>query len=442
MVALGCPKNIVDSEKMLASIGQAGVVITADMSDADVAVINTCGFIEPAVDEAMEAIRAALELKNSGQLKRVIVAGCLAERIGDELFSLEPQIDAIVGLAQRDKLHEIILKLANQKPTRKNQSEKNSYLSTQKNIIHDDRGRLRIGPVHWAYLRISEGCDRRCSFCTIPAIRGPFRSKPMDMVLDEANELVQTGAKELILIAQDTCNYGKDLNIQNGLAQLLSELEKIEPLQWIRVMYMYPTAITDTLIEQIANSQKILPYLDIPIQHVSESVLKNMQRPGNRQKTTELIEKLRSKIANLILRTTVIVGFPGEGQSQFDELMNFIKWAKFDALGAFTFYPEKSTKAAELDDQITLEMKQQRLEEVMLTQQEIVFQKNRELIDRELPVIIDSYLNDQELEGRYYGQAPEIDSYCIIRDCQSQPGQIINTKVIDVDGYDLIVKPC
>jgi ribosomal protein S12 methylthiotransferase len=432
-ISLGCPKNSVDSERMLAEIAEAGFVITADPDTADVVVINTCGFIAPAKAESLEAIRHALEHKFNGAVKKVIVAGCLPEREGEQLLSQAKGIDAIIGLGQRDNIAGIIRKtLSHRHPT--------AYLNQPAQAIPDDRTRLLITPGHWAYLRISEGCNHRCSFCTIPAIRGRFRSKPLELVLSEAGELVSVGAVELNIIAQDSTSYGRDLKIKNSLAGLISELENIADLSWIRLMYLYPTEINDKLIETIAESEKIVHYLDIPIQHVNNNILKAMRRPDSKDQLKRLIEKLRSAMPDIILRTTVIVGFPGETDQQTAELLDFIKWAEFDALGCFSFYPESGTPAAQMPGQVTDKVKQQRLEGLMLTQQEIAFTKNKNRIGSQLTCLVDTVDSENEGRGRFYGQAPDIDSVCIIKKCSAQPGEFINTKVIATKDYDLVVE--
>lgn len=432
-ISLGCPKNSVDSERMLAEIAEAGFLITAEADTADVVVINTCGFIAPAKAESLEVIRNTLEHKLSGAVKKVIVAGCLPEREGEQLFNQVDGIDAVVGLGQRDNIARIIRKtLSHRHPA--------AYLNQSAQTIPDDRTRLLITPGHWAYLRISEGCNHRCSFCTIPEIRGRFRSKPLELVLSEAGELVSIGAVELNIIAQDSTSYGRDLKIKNSLAGLISELENIAGLSWIRLMYLYPTEIDDKLIETISQSEKIVHYLDIPIQHINNTILKAMRRPDSKDQLKRLIEKLRAAMPDIILRTTVIVGFPGETDQQFAELLDFIKWAKFDALGCFSFYPESGTAAAQMPDQVTEKVKQQRLEELMLTQQEIAFTKNKNRIGSQLTCLIDAVDNEYEGRGRFYGQAPDIDSICIIKKCSAEPGEFINTKVIGTKDYDLIIE--
>ncbi|MHC4586768.1 MAG: 30S ribosomal protein S12 methylthiotransferase RimO [Planctomycetota bacterium] len=431
-ISLGCPKNSVDSERMLAEIAEAGFLITAAPDTADVVVINTCGFIAPAKAESLEAIRHAAEHKLSGAAKKVIVAGCLPEREGKQLFNQVDGIDAVVGLGQRDNIAGIIKKtLSRRHPA--------AYLNQPAQTIPDDRARLLITPGHWAYLRISEGCNHRCSFCTIPAIRGRFRSKPPELVLSEAGELVSAGAVELNLIAQDSTSYGRDLKIKNSLAWLISELEKIAGLSWIRLMYLYPTEIDDKLIETIAESEKIVHYLDFPIQHVNNKILKAMRRPDSKDQLKRLIEKLRGAMPDIILRTTVIVGFPGETDQQFAELLDFIKWAEFDALGGFKFYAESGTAAAQMPNQVPEKVKKKRLEELMLTQQKIAFTKNKNRIGNNVICLVDS-VEKKDGKGRFYGQAPDIDSVCIIKKCSARPGEFINAKVVGTKDYDLLVE--
>jgi ribosomal protein S12 methylthiotransferase len=445
-VALGCPKNIVDSERMLAEIAKAGFLITTkpDSSNAwqaDVIVVNTCGFIAPAKAEALKAIKHAIDCKHKGSVKKVIVAGCLPQRLGTELFKEANGIDAIVGLGQRDAIAHIIKKIIRQTDDGQVRSKQPaSFLGQSPHAISDDRVRLLITPRHWAYLRISEGCNHRCSFCTIPAIRGPFRSKPKKLILDEAAELVSAGVVELNIIAQDTTNYGRDLKIKNGLGKLVKKLEKIAGLAWIRLMYLYPARVTNQLIETVAESKKIVHYFDIPIQHINDKILKGMRRGDTKEHICSLIEKLRTSIPDAVLRTTMIVGFPGETDRQFNELLDFVKRAEFDALGAFKYYPESGTVAAEMPSQVPDKVKRQRLKELMLTQQKIVFAKNKKRIGSKLACIVDSVEPKNAARGRFYGQAPDIDSICLVKNCSANPGQFINTRVVGTKGYDIIVE--
>ncbi|MHC4572052.1 MAG: 30S ribosomal protein S12 methylthiotransferase RimO [Planctomycetota bacterium] len=432
-IALGCPKNIVDSERMLAQIAEAGLVITAEPDIADVVVINTCGFIAPAKTEAFEAIKHAVDCKTRGTIKKVIVAGCLSERLKTELFNQVDGIDGIVGLDQRDNIVRIIRKVFTS-------DRCSTFLQHSRRKVTDDRIRLLITPRHWAYLRISEGCNHRCSFCTVPAIRGSFRSKPQKLILAEAAELVSAGAVELNVIAQDTTSYGRDLKIKNGLSKLVMKLEKIAGLNWIRLMYLYPAAITDQLIESIAGSEKIVHYIDMPIQHINDKILRDMRRPDTRERICSLIENLRRACPDIVLRTTVIIGFPGETDHQFNELLDFIKWAEFDCLGSFKYYPESGTPAAEMSGQVPDVIKQQRLEELMLTQQKIAFAKNKNRIGSKLTCLVDSFETEGTAQGRFYGQAPDIDSICIVEKCSAAPGKFVDTKVVAAKDYDLLVR--
>jgi len=440
-VSLGCPKNVVDSERMLAEIVQAGFPITNETDNADVVVVNTCGFIAPAEAESLEAIKHAVDCKLNGAVKKVVVAGCLGERLGSELSEKIDGIDAVVGLSQRDNIAKIIEKIFSSGISgRGGDSCRYQLLPKISDRAPDDRCRLPITPQHWAYLRISEGCNHRCSFCTIPSIRGRFRSKPMELVIAEAEELVSAGAVELNVIAQDTTSYGRDLKMKNGLSALLKEFEKIAGLAWLRLMYLYPTGIDSELIETIANSEKIVRYLDVPLQHINDKILKSMRRPDNRDALRRLIEDLRLAMSDIVLRTTLIVGFPGETDRQFEELLDFVKWARFDALGCFKFYPESGTAAAELPGQVPDEVKQQRLDELMLTQQKIAFARNKDRIAGELRCLVDSVGPEGLVTGRYYGQAPDIDSVCLIKHCSAKPGQFIAAKVVGTQEYDLLVE--
>ncbi len=432
-VALGCPKNVVDSERMLAEIVEGGFLLAADPAQADVVVINTCGFIEPAKVESLEAIRQAIENKRSGNVQRVIVAGCLSQRLGSQLVEEASGIDAVVTLEERDRIVPII------QQTLAEHSVK-VYGGSPSITMTDDRNRLRIGPAHSAYLRISEGCNHQCSFCTIPAIRGPFRSKPMELVLDEARELVRSGVVELNLIGQDTTRYGQDLTMKAGLVKLLDELQKIRNLRWIRLLYAYPTGITDELIETMTRSKKIVRYLDIPIQHVNNEVLKAMRRPDTNESLRRLVERLRGAMSDIVLRTTLIVGFPGETDRQFGELLDFLRDMRFDAVGAFTFYPEAGTPAASLPAQIPDSLKQTRLDELMRTQQGIAFARNEARMGSELTCLVDSCADDGTAVGRFYGQAPEIDSVCLIADGAVTPGQFVEGRVVGTEGYDLRIE--
>jgi ribosomal protein S12 methylthiotransferase len=444
-VSLGCPKNAVDSERMLAEIAEAGFVITPESYNADIIVVNTCAFIAPAQAESLEVIKQAVadKVDPKKRVSRVIVAGCLSERLGPDIYNEIDGIDAVIGLNSRDHIADTIRELLSSgRPiTSFDKSE-----SRGRSQILDDRTRLLITPGHWAYLRISEGCDHRCSFCTIPAIRGRFRSKPPELVLAEAEELVSVGVVELNVIAQDTTFYGRDLKLKDGLAGLIDKIGEIEALSWIRLMYLYPTGINKKLIETIAGNEKVVHYLDIPLQHISDDILKSMRRPDTKSQILKLIEDLRSTMPDIVLRTTMIVGYPGETERHFDELLDFVRWAQFDALGCFRFYPESGTAAAKMPDQVPDQIKQQRLDELMLCQQEIAFAKNRNRVGSEITCLVDSLESKFLANGRYYGQAPDIDSLCLIKTGDRRkkhpvlPGQFVRTKVVGTKDYDLIVE--
>jgi ribosomal protein S12 methylthiotransferase len=430
-VSLGCPKNMVDSERMLAQIAQAGFCITQDPDNANVVIVNTCGFIAPAKAEALDAIKLAIRQKQKGKVQKVIVAGCLAQRMGKSLLNETAGIDAILGLESRDNIVEIIQStFTSDKPV--------SVVTNTLKIPYDDRTRLRITPPHWAYLRISEGCNKKCSFCTIPSIRGKARSKPKKLILAEARELVASGAVELNIIAQDITAYGYDIGIKDALPKLLVELAKIPRLRWIRLLYLYPTGITERLIETVADCDKILPYFDVPLQHINPQILKAMRRPHSKEKIIRLIENLRARIPNCILRTTFIVGFPGETDARFNELLDFVKWANFDNLGCFPFYPEQGTPAAELPRCIVDRVKKYRVEKLMLAQQKIVFDKNKSRIGGTLICLVDRIDKNHNAKGRFFGQAPDIDPVCIIRNCKAKPGSFIRVKVTGFKNYDLL----
>jgi len=437
-VSLGCAKNTVDSEKMLAQIAQAGFAIVGQAEDrgfcrADIVVVNTCGFIAPAIRESLNVIRRIVRQKVTAGIKKIVVVGCLSQRFGERLFNLAKGIDAVVGLAQRDNIAQILAEVLSEHGPR-------HYLGRERATAGDDAGRLRINPVHWVYLRISEGCNRRCSFCTIPSIRGRFHSKPVDMILAEARELARSGAVELNIIGQDTTYYGRDLKEANALPRLLRRLEQVESLKWIRLLYAHPAGIDEPLIEMIADSRKVLHYLDIPLQHISDRILRSMRRGSTHRQIIRLIERLRAAVPDVVLRTTLIVGYPGESDSEFEELLEFVKWARFDALGAFPFYGEPGTKAAELPDQIPDKIKRQRLNRLMLTQQKIAFARNRSRIGSRLVCLVDQVESNGTATARFYGQAPEVDSICLIRKCKAKPGRFINANVTGTRDYDLVVE--
>ncbi|GAB4135172.1 MAG: 30S ribosomal protein S12 methylthiotransferase RimO [Planctomycetaceae bacterium] len=431
-VSLGCPKNLVDSEKMLGHLALDGYSLVSNPDGADFVIVNTCGFIESSREESKSVIEEMLELKRAGRTKGVIVAGCLPERVGGSLLDEMPEIDHIVGVFGRDEINRVADRLIG------GAHEQRELFRPASITALDDRARLRITPRHYAYLKISEGCDRTCTFCSIPKMRGKHVTKPMEKVVEEARELVADGVRELILVAQDTTYYGLDLYGEVRLAELLRELEQVEGLDWIRVMYLYPIHFTDELIDTIASSQTIIPYLDMPLQHINDQVLKRMQRRVNGDQTRQLVEKLRARIANLVLRTTFITGFPGETDAQFEELKNFVRETRFERMGVFTYSHEPGTPAVKLDGHLPEDIKEARRDELMAVQQDIAFEYARSLVGYELDAIIDAPVEDNVWQGRIYADAPEIDAAVYIAGQDLSVGQFIPIEITGSDDYDLL----
>jgi len=426
LVSLGCPKNLVDSEKILAHLAEDGYVVGAAPDEADVIVVNTCGFLSAARQESLDVIAEALEHKRSGRAKRVVVAGCLVNRDAERLYDLVPGIDAIVGVNDRDNI--VAAARGNRRVT---------LVGPCRGTIAGDAGRFRLTPRHTAYLRIAEGCSQRCSFCTIPAIRGPLRSKLPEDVLAEARELIDDGAVELNVIAQDTTGYGRDLPGRESLTRLLRRLDKLDGARWIRLMYAYPKRFSDSLIAAIAECERVVGYVDIPLQHIDDGLLRRMRRGAGRATTEKLLRKLRQRIPGVVIRTSFIVGFPGETDKRFAELLQFVREFRFDALGVFEFSPEEGTDAAGMASQVPEHVKADRAEQIMLAQQEIAFAANREKIGAAIEVLVDGRDPDGRCVGRYYGQAPDVDSVCLLKS-NHRPGSFVSAKVTGCDGYDLV----
>jgi ribosomal protein S12 methylthiotransferase len=435
-VSLGCPKNLVDSERMLGKLAQDGYALTPDADGADVVVVNTCGFIEPARQESLAVIREMLALKEQGRVGAVVVAGCLAERKKDELLQEVPGVDHIVGVFGREEITQVVDRAVSQR------REQRSLFRPAPVRALDDTARLRITPRHYAYLKISEGCDRLCTFCAIPSMRGKHVTKPIEEVLREAKELIADGVRELIVVAQDTTYYGLDLYGRVRLAELLRELDALDGLEWVRLLYAYPMYFTDELIETMAGAKKILPYLDMPLQHINDRCLKRMQRRVNRASTEELIGKLRRAIPDLALRTTFIVGFPGETEPEFEELVEFVRASRFERVGVFPYSFEPGTPATRLDGHLPEEVKQERRGRLMEAQQEVAFRWSHEQVGRELDVIIDG--SDPEVPnhalGRSYADAPDIDGLVRVKGKRLRAGDIVRAKVTGADGYDLAAR--
>nr|WP_177921560.1 30S ribosomal protein S12 methylthiotransferase RimO [uncultured Eubacterium sp.] len=429
MISLGCPKNQVDGEALLAKLKKAGYEIVNNIEDSDVMIVNTCGFIEQAKKEAIDTILEVAEYKNAGLISAIVVTGCLAERYQDEIIKEMPEVDAVLGIGANSDIVKACDKALCGIVTTSFPNK--CYLS-----INDER--IISTPSHWAYLKIAEGCDNRCSYCAIPGIRGGFRSRTIESCVDEAMALAEGGVKELILIAQDTTKYGQDLYGKYSLDILLKELVKIDGIEWIRLFYCYPQRITDSLINVIANEKKVCSYIDIPLQHSDKTVLKNMNRVGDGDDYRALISKMRKAIPDLALRTTFMVGFPGETDEQFENLCKFTEDVKFDKMGCFTFSPEEDTPAYDMQNQIDDDVKVRRQEVLMNKQYSITEELNKQRIGRIYKVIIDTF-DGENYVGRSYMDSPEIDSGIIFTcDNKLNIGDFVNVEITDYNGYDLI----
>ena len=429
MISLGCPKNQVDGEALLAKLAAAGYQIVNEIENSDVMIVNTCGFIEDAKREAIDTILEVAQYKEAGVISAIVVTGCLAERYQDEILKEMPEVDAVIGIGANADIVKVCDKALCGIQT-------SNY--PNKCYLPIDDERVLSTPSHWAYLKIAEGCDNRCSYCAIPGIRGRFRSRKMESVVEEAKSLVDRGVKEIILIAQDTTKYGQDLYGEYSLDKLLKELVKIDGLEWIRLFYCYPQRITDSLIDVIANEEKVCNYIDIPLQHSDTTVLKNMNRVGDGNDYKALLDKMRKAIPDLALRTTFMVGFPGETDEQFENLCDFVKDMKFDKMGCFTFSPEEDTPAFDMDNQIDEDVKKRRQEVLMNAQYSITEASNKNRVGNVYKVIVDSFADGKYI-GRSYMDSPEIDSGIIFTSNKKlNIGDFVNVKITDFDGYDLI----
>jgi len=436
-VSLGCPKNLVDSERMLGLLKLDGYQLVGDPDGADFVVVNTCGFIEQARQESFATIDEMLDLKRRGKTRGVIVSGCLAERQKERLLDERPEIDSLVGVFGREEITQIADRLLG------DLEEQRSVFRPAPIRALPDQDRLRITPNHFAYLKISEGCDRLCTFCAIPKMRGKHASKPLEEVVAEAQQLADSGVRELIVVAQDTTYYGIDIYGRPRLSELLRQLDRIEGLDWIRLMYFYPMYIDDELIETIASAQRILPYIDIPLQHINDTMLRRMSRRVTRKETEQLLDKLRQGIDGLSLRTTFITGFPGETDEQFDELAGFVAEQQFERMGVFTYSFEPDTPAAQLPDQVPETVMLQRRDRLMQIQQEIAFAQNEAKIGSGLDVILDQKVPDEDNVwiGRTHSDAPDVDSIVFVTGSDELPlsnGQIVPCEVVVGQDYDLV----
>jgi ribosomal protein S12 methylthiotransferase len=451
-VSLGCPKNLVDSERMLGLLAADGLTVTSDAAKADAIVINTCGFLEASKTESLGAIREAIEQKTTGRCQRVIVAGCLVQRHKTKLLADVPGVDRLVGVFDREHIVEAVRGQANPHQEQGHflgkyheLSKRAAELGTPTLPFEDDRARLRLTPRHYAYLRISEGCNQGCTFCTIPSIRGPMRSKPPEQILAEARELAADGAVELNLIGQDTTSFGNDIGYGPGLAGLLRTLDReLKDVHWLRLMYAYPSCFTDEMIAAIAESDRVVKYIDMPLQHINDQILTMMRRRVTRQQIETLLAKLRKTVPGIAIRTTFIAGSPGETDAQHAELVQFVKDFGFDMMGVFPYSQESGTAMGRLDGQLPDSVKQSRVEELMLAQQEVAFARAAAMKGKKIEVLIDRPAGRELEDGfvaRSQSQAPDIDSVTFVKSSTPlHPGQLIDVKVTDYQGYDLIAE--
>src|SRR5256714_2283974 len=439
-ISLGCPKNLVDSEVMMGELRQSGYEITTDASEADTLVVNTCGFIESAKKESVEAILEAARLKTEGRARRLIVAGCLVERYRDELRAELPEVDAFIGTNQINEITRVcdertdtrslpILPIGNQSAT----------------YLYDERApRVLATPAHYAFIKIAEGCDRPCAFCFIPQMRGHFRSRRFGSILKEEQGLAAQGVKELVLVAQDSSRYGEDLGKQDALAHLLRELSHLDGIEWVRVMYTYPTHISDAFLDVLATEPKAVKYLDLPLQHASANVLKLMRRGGTRASLEKLIGRVRERVPGIAIRTTFITGFPGETEEDFGELLNFVRAVEFDRVGVFTYSDEEGTPAFLLPNKVDAKTAKRRRAALMKEQARISGRRNKERLGSTVRVIFEGQAAESDLlwQGRLETQAPDIDGCVLINDAPEDfdpvPGKIINVLITDAHDYDIV----
>ncbi len=432
--SLGCDKNLVDSEMMLGQLSERGYSFTDDETQADIVVVNTCCFIKDAKEESIETILEMAQLRKNGDIKALIVTGCLAQRYQEEIQKEIPEVDAILGISDIDRIVQAIDEIL--------KNEKKNHISDCNSAPVYGKKRIVTTGGHYAYMKIAEGCDKHCTYCIIPKVRGNFRSIPMESLLQEARTLAEDGVRELILVAQETTLYGVDLYGKKTLPTLLEKLCEIEELKWIRLLYCYPEEITDELIDMIKKQPKICHYLDIPIQHASDSILKRMGRRTSEEDLRNIVEKLRREIPDICLRTTLITGFPGESQEDHETLYRFVNEMEFDRLGVFTYSPEENTPAASMPDQIEEDIKEQRRDELMELQQAIAFEKAEKMVGKRLETVVEGYLPEDDVYvARSYMDAPGVDGYIFVyADRQLLSGDYIDVEVIDSREYDLIGK--
>lgn len=434
-INLGCSKNQVDSEIMLGSLAKEGFELTATPESAEVVIINTCGFIEEAKQESINAIIEYGELKQRGTCKALIAAGCLAQRYQGELLQELPELDGVVGTGEIHRIAEICETVLN--PRARNQRV---WMSPPPYLYDELTPRLRLGRTHSAYVKIAEGCNRACAFCAIPIMRGKQRSRPVESIVAEVRRLAEEGVKEVNLISQDTMHYGLDLGLRSGLVTLLRELVKVPGINWIRPFYLYPQQVTDELIDLYAGENTIAKYIDMPLQHINDDVLKRMNRLGTKSSITALVERLRARIPDLTFRTAFIVGFPGETKAAFAELAQYVSDMEFERVAVFPYSDEEGTPAADLARKVGSDVIEERRSELMSIQESIALRRSRARIGSKLPVLVDGVSEETELllEGRHEGMAPEIDGVVYINDGTADPGEMVEVEITDASSYDLV----
>lgn len=433
LISLGCSKNLVDSEHYLGILSKRkGMELTSELSEADIVIVNTCGFIGDAKEESIETILEVSEFKETGNLKKLIVAGCLAQKYSEEILKELPEVDAVIGTGDIDKIEKVVDEILENK---KVVETKNMTF-----LANANTERVLTTASHTAYLKISEGCNRACTYCIIPQMRGRLRSRSIEDIVEEAKRLVASGVREINLLAQETTEYGIDLYGDKKLAALMKELCKIEGLKWLRTYYMHPEYVTDELIEVMKSEEKICKYFDVPIQHVSDNILRNMARAKGGEQVKDVLNRIRKAIPEATIRTTLIVGFPGETEKNFQELMDYVREFEFDYAGVFKYSREEDTVAYNLPNQVPEEIKEKRYAELVNLQSEIAERKNRKLLGEEIEVMIDGVSSESEylLEGRTRGQALEIDGKVLTTDGTAKPGEIVKVKFEQNFEYDFV----
>jgi len=423
--SLGCVKNLIDSEQAMGELGLGGCAFTNDVAEADCIIVNTCTFVEEAEEESRAAVAEALAAKRPGKTRWVFVVGCMGERYRRTLKRDFPKLDGVFGILTPAVASKILHRISSGAPAH----------------LHERiPPRLRLTPRHYAYLRISDGCDNRCAYCIIPEVRGPLASRPMDVIVDEAEHLIGDAAKELIVVAQDTANYGVDLDGQRNLPALLDALDQLDGLEWLRLLYMHPAHVDDAVIDRLVADNRVLRYVDLPLQHIADPILARMGRGINGDEIRRLIDRMRERMEDVVIRTTFIVGFPGETGRDVDELIAFVEQERFDHVGVFAYSREQGTRAAQMDGQIDEAVREERRGSVLAAQQSITFERNRARVGQTARVLIDE-VGERGAISRSYAEAPDVDPVIVIEQCSAQPGEFVEVCITGVDDYDLVAKP-